>query len=581
MSVTTIIGLLPLAVLAADSIVVLLLAAFSRRLMSAFVATLVGLVATLVFIGIAMLHVPITAGALLSFDGFVLFGFVLIVGATIFVAISSWAYLANGQDKGGEYYFLLLVASLGGCILAASSAFASFFLGLELLSVSLYALIGWRRDRGIGTEAAIKYLILAGASSAFLLFGMALVYAAIGTMDLFRLAAAATGQGILAPVGLGMMLVGIGFKLAVVPFHLWTPDIYDGAPAPVTGYIATVSKGAMVIVLARAFTPAFIGPGGTAGAASTMAGGAANGLAAGFPWVFTIIAALSMFAGNLLALREANIKRLLAYSSIAHLGYVLVAFLAGGQQALRAVAFYLVTYFVTTLGAFAVISALSPKERDADSIEDYRGLAGRRPWIAAILTTMLLSSGGAPAHSGVRREVRHPHCGSRRAALGPRRDPRSQHHDLDFLLSEGGFGDIQRAGGGGCGRRGARRSEHSLRALLSCDSASGRPGRRDPGTRRSGARGLPVAGAGLHRVVHDDWVLTTRRESNRAAGRSVWGAHGQSRIPLKCIINGVPAILVVRTMSPFFTVLASKEERHPSPMLTVSVPLVVNKSFMS
>ena len=400
MSAATVIGILPLAVLAAASIVVLLLAAFSRRALPAFVATLAGLAASLVCTGVAWTRVPLAAGTLLSFDGFVLFGFVLILGAAVFVAISSWAYLAGGKDIGGEYYFLLLVATLGGCVLAASSAFASFFLGLEMLSVSLYALIGWRRDRGIGTEAAIKYLILAGASSAFLLFGMALVYAAIGTMDLFRLAAAATGQGVLAPVGLGMMLVGIGFKLAVVPFHLWTPDIYDGAPAPVAGYIATVSKGAMVVVLARAFTPAFIGPGGTAGAASTMAGGAANGLAAGFPWVFTIIAALSMFAGNLLALRESNIKRLLAYSSIAHLGYVLVAFLAGGPQALRAVAFYLVTYFVTTLGAFAVVSALSPRERDADAIDDYRGLAGRRPWIAAILTTMLLSLAGLPLTAG-------------------------------------------------------------------------------------------------------------------------------------------------------------------------------------
>ena len=400
MSATTVVGLLPLGVLAVAGIVVLMLAAFSRRIMPAFVATLAGLAAALACTGVAWLRVPYAAGALLSFDGFVLFGIVLIAAAAIFVAVSSWAYLAGGKDNGGEYYFLLLVATLGGCILAASSAFASFFLGLEMLSVSLYALIGWRRDRGIGTEAAIKYLILAGASSAFLLFGMALVYAATGTMDLFRLAAAATGQGILAPVGLGMMLVGIGFKLAVVPFHLWTPDIYDGAPAPVAGYIATVSKGAMVVVLARAFTPAFIGPGGTAGAAATMAGGAANGLAAGFPWVFTVIAALSMFAGNLLALREANIKRLLAYSSIAHLGYVLVAFLAGGQQALRAVAFYLVTYFVTTLGAFAVVAALSSKERDADAIGDYRGLAGRRPWIAAIFTTMLLSLAGLPLTAG-------------------------------------------------------------------------------------------------------------------------------------------------------------------------------------
>jgi len=396
MSATTVIGILPLAVLAAASIVVLLLAAFSRRALPAFVATLAGLAASLACTGVAWTRVPLAAGTLLSFDGFVLFGFVLILGAAVFVAISSWAYLAGGKDIGGEYYFLLLVATLGGCVLAASSAFASFFLGLEMLSVSLYALIGWRRDRGIGTEAAIKYLILAGASSAFLLFGMALVYAAIGTMDLFRLAAAATGQGVLAPVGLGMMLVGIGFKLAVVPFHLWTPDIYDGAPAPVTGYIATVSKGAMVVVLARALGPAFVGTGGV----SHVSTAAPPLVAAGFPWVFALIAGLSMFAGNLLALRENNVKRILAYSSIAHLGYILVAFLAGGPQALRAIAFYLVAYFAMTLGAFAVISALSSPDKDADDIEDYRGLAGRRPWTAAMLTTMLLSLAGLPLTAG-------------------------------------------------------------------------------------------------------------------------------------------------------------------------------------
>jgi NADH-quinone oxidoreductase subunit N len=385
-------GLLPLVVLAAGSLVVLLVAAFTRKLSAAFAVTLVTLVASLAGVGLVWTGVPFSVAGLLSFDRFVLFGLLLVIGATLFVAVSSWSYLRGRDDEGGDYFFLLLLSALGGCVLAASTAFASFFLGLELLSVSLYALIGWRRDRAAGTEAAIKYLVLAGTSSAFLLFGMALVYAATGSMDLFHLTIG--GQGLLAPVGLGMMLVGIGFKLAVVPFHLWTPDVYDGAPAPVTGYIATVSKGATVIVLARIFAPALVGTGGING---LVTGGAAS---AAFPWVLALIAALSMFAGNILALRESNVKRILAYSSIAHLGYILVAFLAGGSNALRAIAFYLVAYFATSLGAFAVISELSGKDRDADSIDDYRGLAARRPWMAAVMTAMLLSLAGLPLTAG-------------------------------------------------------------------------------------------------------------------------------------------------------------------------------------
>ena len=209
---------------------------------------------------------------ILSFDRFVLFGVILILAGTFFAAISSWAALRHRGGEGGDYFFLFLLSALGACVLAASSAFASFFLGLELMSVALYGLIGWRRESGIGTEAAIKYLVIAGASSAFLLFGMGLFYAETGTMDLARLASGGAGQGLLAPVGLGMILVGIGFKLAVVPFHLWTPDIYDGAPAPVTGFIATVSKGAMVVVLARAFAPALVGTGGVNGLVRESAG---------------------------------------------------------------------------------------------------------------------------------------------------------------------------------------------------------------------------------------------------------------------------------------------------------------------
>ena len=389
-------GILPLAILAGSSLVVLFAAAFTRRLVVSFVISLAGLAAAMACAGIAATRVPFAVARLLSFDRFVLFGFVLILGGTFFAAISSWAALRGRIEEGGDFFFLLLLSSLGACILAASSAFASFFLGLELMSVSLYALIGWRRESGIGTEAAIKYLVVAGASSAFLLFGMAMFYADTGTMDLARLAEGGPGQSLLAPVGLGMMLVGIGFKLAVVPFHMWTPDVYDGAPAPVTGFIATVSKGAMVVILARAFAPALVGTGGVNG----MVREGAGALSAAFPWVFAGIAGLSMFAGNILALRESNVKRVLAYSSIAHLGYILVAFLAGGAEALRAIAFYLVAYFATTLGAFAAIAELSGPDRDAVSLEEYRGLAARRPWLAAALTVMLLSLAGLPLTAG-------------------------------------------------------------------------------------------------------------------------------------------------------------------------------------
>ena len=396
MNAADLVGILPLLILAAGSLLVLFAAAFTRSVLFSFLLALAILAASIVTTFAAAAQVPFSAAGILSFDRFVLFGFVLILGGTLFAAISSWAVLRRRAVEGGDFFFLLLLSALGACVLAASSAFASFFLGLELMSVSLYALIGWRRESRLGTEAAIKYLVIAGASSAFLLFGMALFYAATGTMDLGRLAAAGAGQGLVAPVGLGMMLVGVGFKLAVVPFHLWTPDIYDGAPAPVTGYIATVSKGAMVVVLARAFAPALVGTGGVNG----LVGEGAGAVSAAFPLVFAVISGLSMFAGNILALRERNVKRMLAYSSIAHLGYILVAFLAGGAEALQAIAFYLVAYFATTLGAFAAIAELSGAEADADDIQDYRGLAARRPWLATVLTAMLLSLGGLPLTVG-------------------------------------------------------------------------------------------------------------------------------------------------------------------------------------
>ncbi|MDX5437490.1 MAG: NADH-quinone oxidoreductase subunit N, partial [Pontibacter sp.] len=257
--------------------------------------------------------------------------------------------------------------------------------GLEVLSVSLYGLVAYLRTRERSDEAGIKYLILAAMSSAFLLFGMALVYAITGAMSFAQIGVALSAfqeTSLILLIGFGMMIIGVGFKLGVVPFHMWTPDVYEGAPAPVTAFIATVSKGGMVALLIRFFMQT-------------------NGF--DYPTlvlIFTIIAIASMLAGNILALMQNNVKRILAYSSIAHLGYVLVAFLAGNELGIEAVTFYLVAYFITSLGAFGVITLLSDEERDAEQMEDYRGLLWRRPGTAAIFTAMLLSLAGIPLTAG-------------------------------------------------------------------------------------------------------------------------------------------------------------------------------------
>ena len=218
--------------------------------------------------------------------------------------------------KSEELYLLLLIATLGCAVLVASSHFVSFLLGLEILSVALYAMLAYLTGRERALEAGIKYLILASASAAFLLFGMALIYADAGTMEFSRireLSFSGSGLALLLP-GIALTVTGIGFKLGVVPFHLWTPDVYEGAPAPVAAFVATTSKSAMVALLLRYFY--------VSGALHYRA----------LFLVFSIIAIASMCAGNLLALQQNNVKRILAYSSIAHFGYILVAFLAGGNN---------------------------------------------------------------------------------------------------------------------------------------------------------------------------------------------------------------------------------------------------------
>lgn len=386
MTKADLIPLLPYLVLAAVSVAAMLVIGLYRHHgLTASIAVLgisAALALTVLLYFRPELHRGITP--LLIIDRFALFFTGLIFSASLVITLFSLSYLKVRGGHREEFYVLLLIATLGAALLAASSHFASLFLSIETLTVSLYGLIACLRESERGIEAGVKYLILAAVSSAFVLFGMALVYAATGSLafgsDGARLAMN-TGP-LLITGGFALIIAGIGFKLAVVPFHLWTPDVYEGAPAPVTMFIATVSKGAVFAVLFRLYT--------------------AFDLRA-HPALLTIVAAVavaSMFTGTLLALFQENVKRMLAYSSIAHLGYLLVPLLAGGRLAAPAAAFYLAAYIVTALGAFGVVSVLSQGGRDADSMEDYRGLARRRPWLAAIFTLMLLSLAGMPLTAG-------------------------------------------------------------------------------------------------------------------------------------------------------------------------------------
>jgi NADH-quinone oxidoreductase subunit N len=384
MNPADVLALLPFLLIAGTSVFVMLAIAACRRHWPSLCMTLIGLAAAFGSLWLVAPLVPRKVTPLLILDQYALFYIGLIIAATFAIAILCYGYLERHSEPREELYVLLLVATLGSMVLVASRHFVSFFLGLEILSVALYALSAYLHTRSRPLEAGIKYLVLAGSSSAFLLFGMALIYAQAGTMDLSRMAAFLAGppSSPLILVGLMLIITGIGFKLGVVPFHLWTPDVYEGAPAPVTAFIATVSKGAIFAILLRYFYVS-----GAQHVHSVFV-------------VFAIIAVASMFVGNLLALLQNNVKRILAYSSIAHMGYLLAAFEAGGSMASEAIAFYLVAYFITTVGAFGVVTVLSDEERDADTLADYSGLFWRRPVLASIFTVMLLSLAGIPLTAG-------------------------------------------------------------------------------------------------------------------------------------------------------------------------------------
>ncbi len=384
------IALLPWLALLGTALAAMLAIALRRRPDAVVAVVSLGLGVSFATLPVAATAAPARCGNLLVIDRFALVVTGLLVLAALAVVALAAPYLRARTGRSEEAFVLLVLATLGAAVLTGATHVASLFLGIELLSVSLYGLVAYLRVRSGAVTAGVTYLIVAAASSAFLLFGAALLYAGGGSLDLALLASrmrlGESGGGWL-DLGFALLLVGIGFKLAAVPFHMWAPDVYQGASAPVAAFIATVSKGGVIAVLLR-FT--------------LLLGNGASPPVQRFLLLVGVLAMASMLVGNLLALREPNLKRLLAYSSIAHVGYMLVAVHAGGADAVRAVVVYLAAYFAATLAAFAVVSELSDPDAadDRDAMEDYRGLLWRRPVVGSVLLLTMLSLAGIPLTAG-------------------------------------------------------------------------------------------------------------------------------------------------------------------------------------
>jgi NADH-quinone oxidoreductase subunit N len=385
MTITDFLCLTPFLIIAASPVMIMIVISVLRNYNVVYWFSILSLLLAFTSLFFIIPSVPHSIEPLFIIDIFSLFFLGIIIISALLVTMLSYDYIKQLDVVREEYYIILLTSTLGATLLAVSNHFILFFLGLETLSISLYVMIAFQRSKDTSIEAGIKYLILASVSSAFLLFGMALIYTSTGTMQFTAIASSPGINNQLSPLiisGFGMMMAGIGFKLALVPFHMWTPDVYQGAPSPVSAFIATVSKGAVMAVLIRFFY---------------------NIRGFDNKYIFISIsgvAVLSMFIGNLLALRQQNIKRLLAYSSIANMGYLVIILLTGAGTGIQAAIFYLISYFITTIGAFGVVSLLSTSKYEAEKIEDFKGLFWERPWIAVVFTLSLLSLAGIPLTAG-------------------------------------------------------------------------------------------------------------------------------------------------------------------------------------
>jgi NADH-quinone oxidoreductase subunit N len=317
----------------------------------------------------------------IQIDGFSVFFHVLVIAIAGVVILTSYDYMAVQRIRAGEYYALILFGAVGMALMSSAIELVLIFIALEISSISSYVLAGFRRREASSAEASLKYFLLGSFATAFFLYGVALMFGATGSTNIDQISRSLHGGSIplLAFVAVAFIFVGLGFKVAAAPFHVWTPDVYEGAPAPIVGFMSTAPKAAVFAVLLRIVFVMNV---------------------PGKFWLVWVSAALSMTLGNLGALVQNNVKRLLAYSSIAHAGYLLVAFAAAPGLGTSAAMFYTAAYAAMNLGAFAVVSHLANAGERYVNLEDYEGLGRSSPLLAATLTIFLLSLIGIPMTGG-------------------------------------------------------------------------------------------------------------------------------------------------------------------------------------
>ncbi len=387
---------IPEIILAAAAIAVILLDLFIERKGALAVISIIGLV---VAAGFTIAMRGTFEGIfynMLAVDGFALFFKLLFLGIAGLVILASVDYVSKFACFQGEYYALVLLSALGMMLMAATTDLISIYVALELTSISLYVLAGFLKDPK-STEASLKYLLLGAISSAILLYGMALIFGFTGETQLGKIAEVIQGMSLetvsASPaliVGVVLLVAGFGFKIAAIPFHMWVPDVYEGAPTPVTAYLSVGSKAAGFAIILRVFYSAF---------------GLPDWLSLNWGSIFAVLAAIGMFLGNITALPQTNIKRMLGYSSIAQAGYLMVGLATMGVSSASSILgqsgilFFLSAYTVANLGAFTAIIAISNK-LDSDLIQDYSGMIKRAPLLALALSLCLISLIGMPPAAG-------------------------------------------------------------------------------------------------------------------------------------------------------------------------------------
>lgn len=378
------IRILPEIVLSVFGMVIMVLDPLVDERASQKLLGILALIGSLAAIGATLYqsHFPgLGFWGMVKIDGFSTFFHIVVTAVTVVAILSSYEYMEVQQIRAGEYYGLILFGAVGMCLMSSAVELVLIFIALEISSISTYVLAGFRRRAAISSEASLKYFLLGSFATAFFLYGVALMFGATGSTSISVVSEALRSRPIpvLAYVGVALMFVGLGFKVAAAPFHVWTPDVYEGAPAPVVAFMSTAPKAAAFAVLLRVMFEVNA-PGRL-----------------GLIWV---AAALSMTLGNVGALVQQNVKRLLAYSSIAHAGYLLVAFAALPDNGIPAAMFYTASYAAMNVGAFAVVSHLAGAGERFVSLDNYAGLGRRSPLLAATLTIFLLSLIGIPMTGG-------------------------------------------------------------------------------------------------------------------------------------------------------------------------------------